>query len=391
MTANRTDYVSLNEHGAIASALPSHLAAPFGAGRIRVSNRSRRIWTLLAISLMGLAVPACGSTANQTRPPSTSLDIPGPARSECTLAWGTYSDRNDTAALDSELRTRTVIAHQYFTLATPPTAAWLANARARGEIPLLSLDPTDLADPVHSIISGGADRELAAWGTAIRSFGAPIMIAPLTDMDVSSNAYAVGDHVAPDGQTYANSPADIIAAFQAIHDRLVAQVGQLRVLWVFNPRGTDTTGVTWERLYPGNPYVDWLALGAFNVDGTSTPPQPWESLSTLLRGTDSLSPGPYQRMAQLAPSKPMMLTAFGTVETGGDKPQWFHEAARDLADRHAFSAIHAVLYFDATIGSSDMHLDTSPASLAAARSAFGVTSPFCMTKAQVLKLTDTGE
>ncbi|MBV8529239.1 MAG: hypothetical protein JOZ75_13070, partial [Candidatus Dormibacteraeota bacterium] len=280
---------------------------------------------------------------------------------------------------------------QYSTIETPPSAAWLSTARSRNEIPLLSLDPSDLPDPVHTILSGGADRELAAWGKAIVSFGSPVMIAPLTDMDVTGNTYGLGDHVAPDGHTYTNSAADIVAAFREIHDRIVAQVGQLHVLWVFNPRGTDTAGVAWESFYPGDQYVDWLALDAFNVAGTSTPPRPWESMSVLLNGSDPSASGPYARMTKLSPSKPMMLAAFGSVEAGGDKAAWFHEAAGDLANRQMFPAIRAVVSFDGTIGASDMHLSTSPAALAAARSAFGVTSPFCMNKAQVLKLTDTGE
>lgn len=367
--------------------------AAFLRGTTAVLRRRKRC-AMLATICLGLVVSACASppapSPSQGQSP-TGAGGPGPARAGCTRAWGLYSDRGNVGALDSQLHTRSVIVHEYSDLSHPPTAAWLSEVRALGAVPLISLEPSDVPDPLHTIISGGADAALASWAKAIATYGSPVIIDPLTEMDVSSNPYSVGDQVDSSGVHYTNTAADIVGAFRAIHDRIVAQIGQGHALWVFNPRGTDPASAGWDQYYPGDPYVDWVALDAFNLAATVAPPQPWTSLRALLSGMGTSATGPYARMVKLAPEKPMMIAAFGSVESGGDKGQWLHEAARDLIDAQTFPAIHGAVYFDGSVGSADLHFATTPGALAAARSAFGVTSPYCMNKAQLLGVTSTGE
>ena len=80
----------------------------------------------------------------------------------------------------------------------------------------------------------------------------------------------------------------------------------------------------------------------------------------------------------------MMLSEFGSVESGGDKAQWLREAGRALPGR--FPKIKAIVVFnsvDPGRPTADWRLQTSPESLAAAHDAFGPGTAYCLSAGEL--------
>jgi beta-mannanase len=109
----------------------------------------------------------------------------------------------------------------------------------------------------------------------------------------------------------------------------------------------------WTHYYPGDAYVDWVGLDAYNW-GSSSTCCTWMSFADL--ATDL-----YRDYAAV---KPLMLPETSSAEVGGDKAAWI-QAMRTGLPRD-FPAIKAVVWFDID-KETDWRIASSPATLAAYR------------------------
>ena len=78
-------------------------------------------------------------------------------------------------------------------------------------------------------------------------------------------------------------PAKYIAAYHHVHDLFVAD-GATNVYWVWCPLVADVPAETWNHwtnYYPGDDYVDWVGLDAYNW-GTSSSCCTWQSFGDLV-------------------------------------------------------------------------------------------------------------
>ena len=160
-----------------------------------------------------------------------------------------------------------------------------------------------------------------------------------------------------------NTPADYVAAYQHVHDRF-ALAGATNVQWVWNVNVWNPLGVDQRIFYPGDAYVDWMAIDVFNWGASAGG---WSSLAQGLHAT-----GVYTHLADMS-SRPMMLAEWASVEAGPQDPpavskaEWISDAATDLGAH--FDRIKAVVWFSSS--GTPFALDSSPQSLAAAQAAFG--------------------
>jgi beta-mannanase len=232
-----------------------------------------------------------------------------------------------------------------------------------GATPLITWEPWGPAPytasnntfPLQRIAAGDFDAYIDSWALGLKGYGGPVMLDFAQEMD--GNWYPWGYGV------NGNTPADYIAAFRHIHDRFAqAAAGNVQFVWnvgIWNPAGIDPTA-----FYPGDAYVDWLAIGVYNWGAAGGG---WASLSSGLNVTHV-----YSKLAALA-AKPMMLAEWSSVEAtpadpqGASKAQWILDAAQSLA--MDFSRITAVVWFSMT--ATPFALDSSSESLSAAKTAFG--------------------
>jgi hypothetical protein len=83
---------------------------------------------------------------------------------------------------------------------------------------------------------------------------------------------------------------------------------------------------------------------------------PWKSFTDVMAST-------YDRVAQIAPDKPMVIGETASTEAGGNKATWIRSMFSALPTR--FPKIHALIWFDKTEpgpgGRTDWILDSSHA------------------------------
>ncbi|HEY8598884.1 MAG TPA: glycosyl hydrolase, partial [Thermomicrobiales bacterium] len=115
-----------------------------------------------------------------------------------------------------------------------------------------------------------------------------------------------------------------------------AAAGATNVTWVWCPNVVSAETTPLAQLYPGDAYVDWVALDGYNWGGIRN--EPWRSFAEIY--------GPsYTALRQLAPTKPIMIAEVASAEQGGDKAAWIRDALGvQLPAR--FPAIKAVAWFN---------------------------------------------
>jgi hypothetical protein len=110
-------------------------------------------------------------------------------------------------------------------------------------------------------------------------------------------------------------------------------------------------------LYPGDAYVDWTCVDAYNGD---TPY--WRSFSTLAATTYGKITG------TIAPTKPMIMVEVASTETGGSKAQWITDMLNELPI--TFPQVHGFLWFDMRMSGPGGHTDWPVESSGTAEAAF---------------------
>lgn len=218
---------------------------------------------------------------------------------------------------------------------------------ANGRLSMVTWEPwnTTLAD----IARGSYDDNIISHADAMRDFGRPIFLRFAHEMNGNWYPWAGSSNGGA-----AAGPAGYVAAWRHVHDIFV-QEGATNVVWVWCVNQNDSPGDSWNhwtQYYPGDGYVDWVAVDAYNW-GTKN--GGWRSFSSMM------SASAYR---DYAASKPIMVAETSSNEDGGDKAQWITDLA--TAVQTGFPAIEAVVWFDAS-GTDNWEIDSSPASLAAYR------------------------
>jgi hypothetical protein len=163
---------------------------------------------------------------------------------------------------------------------------------------------------LDEIISGSADSYIDAFANAAKAYRGPIILAPLHEMN--------GDWSPWSGVAPGNSPEKVIAAWRHIHDRFVG-IPNVAFVWnVNNGSQPDTPQNAIANYYPGDAYVDAVAVNGFN-DGN-----PWQSWSALF--DDALSQLKVYR-------KPIYILSMATAQ-GSAKAEWITDALTVQIPQH---------------------------------------------------------
>jgi len=306
------------------------------------------------------------------------------ATAPCTVQFGMYDagipwDLTMTSIrnLDTALNRHSSIVHWYAQWGDPGSGVFTANQPAMlaavrnyssvgvtGATPLITWEawgpaPMTVANntfPLSKIAAGTFDVYIDSWAVGLRTYGGPVMLDFGHEMD--GNWYPWGYGV------NGNTVADYIAAFRHVHDRFVL-AGASNVQFVWNPNVWNAAGVDQTVFYPGDAYVDWMAIDVYNWGANGGG---WGSLAYGLTVVNT-----YARVAALNISKPMMLAEYASAEPvaadppGVTKGQWILDAAAAMGIQ--FPRLQAAIWFSDT--GTTFALDSSADSMAGAKTAFG--------------------
>ncbi|MBX0326324.1 hypothetical protein K2Z83_01275 [Oscillochloris sp. ZM17-4] len=305
------------------------------------------IWAMLTVTLLSLSISQPNQAATTYR---VNLPIVISTGSGPDLYWGAAVkgppyDMSKLDAFEANVGKKVSIFHW--------THSWVEQGayrgflkgefnaiRAHGSLPMMTWT-TDaqgqgISQPdfqLRAIYEGKHDAFIRQWATDAKSWGHPLFLRLNHEMN---GWWYVWSEQAND-----NQPGDFVKAWRHIHD-IFTQVGVTNVTWVWCLNATGYGRLTpAASLYPGDDYVDWVALDGYNfgadgVDGWLTAEQIFRPL--------------YDELARIAPSKPVMIAEVASAENGGpigrpgSKAAWI---AASLAGMPAqFPKVRALLWFN---------------------------------------------
>lgn len=238
-------------------------------------------------------------------------------------------------SVENKIGKHAAIAHFYRgweALVSPELLSDLNTINANGWRPMVSANPYFFdkcpanGTPLYkAIASGNCDEFLKSIGKNLKQFGKPIFLRFAWEMNIPSMEWQI-ERTGSTGQ-------DFIAAWQRMHDIIYSE-NATNVLWVFSP---DVSNTSYENIYPGDAFVDWIGLDGYNW-GTTQPWSKWQSFSDVFSAA-------YRDILKLAPDKPLMLAEVNTTDKGGDKSAWYQDMLATQIPLN-FPRIKAVVFYN---------------------------------------------
>ena len=242
--------------------------------------------------------------------------------------------------------------------AGPYNAFYAAGAdaiRARGATPMISWEPLDSyndVDPAWSletIIDGDHDPLIHEWTHDVAAWGQPLYVRVMHEMNGWWTPWSPGVN--------GNTEPEFVAAWRHVIDIARAE-GASNIRWIWCPNIDDGNPnlTPYDRLYPGDEYVDWVGLTGYNW-GASQQWSKWIDMRSTFE--DSIA------QIRAITAKPLMIAEMGSEEQGGDKGAWIAEGFSRL--EKGLPDVKAVVWFDAFDARLGTHweVDSSAGSLAA--------------------------
>jgi hypothetical protein len=232
---------------------------------------------------------------------------------------------------------------QYWVTFDKPT---MQAAIEAGAIPLVTMglpSGVSLAD----VVAGNQDNQIRTWATKAKEWGYPFLFRPWWE---------------PNGTwyTWGRNP-EYVAAWRHFHD-IVEEVGATNVTWAWivnniwsDPESNPTP------YYPGDEYVDWTGMDAYNWGLNPLQPDRWLTPEQIIDPTLKI-------LKELAPDKPVCICEDAATEMGGNKASWIHDMLHSYLPHHP--EIQSYLWFNWNVPVSGGRWDWQIGSSLAATESF---------------------
>lgn len=210
------------------------------------------------------------------------------------------------------------------------------------------------------IIRGAKDDYIRNMANDMKQYNKEIYISLMHEANGNWYPWAIGDSKVNNNETYK-------AAYRHVVDIFRKQgANNVKFIWNINA-GSSGSGASFTGHYPGDAYVDYVAIDGYNWGPTQSWGSSWQSF-------DSIFAGAYQALSSI--NKPVFITEFSSTETGGNKAEWITDAFNTIQTK--YPKIELVSWFGEN-KEQDWRINSSPAALQAFRAALKgtgvVTSP----------------
>jgi hypothetical protein len=240
----------------------------------------------------------------------------------------------------------------------------VANATARGSIPLITLEvckegaSSDVTQSDYSlkrIADGQLDSVWRTYAQEAKDNGHEVWIRPFHEMNGFWYPWC--------GTTNGNTPAEFLRAWRHVHDIFVSQgATNVKFVWCPNVESLsknssggmviDAPGNRIADYYPGDAYVDYVALDGYNFS-TTVRGVKWRSFTSIFAK-------PYDEVCTITP-KPIFVAETASVSCGGSKAAWIADMFRVIPAR--FPRIVGVSWYNSGNSSQDWPVDSSSVAL----------------------------
>lgn len=245
------------------------------------------------------------------------------------------------------------------------------RVRQHGAIPMINWNswsgdasgsPNQPDYRLAKIIQGDYDAYIRQWARDAKAWGKPLFLR--FDHEMNGDWYPWSE------RTNGNQPGQYVQMWRHVHG-IFQEEGASNVTWVWSVnvvRNNSSSNLA--ALYPGDAYVDWVAIDGYNWGVNPSKPDQWKTFSQIFTKT-------YNLLGQLAPNKPVMLSEFSSTEFGGSKANWITDALT-VQIPNQFPRIKAVVWFNWNRYEGSGRMDWVIESSLSAQNAFasGIQSPY---------------
>lgn len=230
-----------------------------------------------------------------------------------------------------------------------------------GRIPVFTWEPWAFEGTtapnwkLSKIANGDHDARLDAAGTALAALNKPVVLRFAHEMN--------GDWYPWSEKNNGNAVGDYVRAYRRMVDRIRAKNAN-KVTFAWSPNISYTGSTPLAGLYPGDAYVDVVAVDGYNF-GTSQPGKTWDSPQTIFDAT-------FTEIRQFT-NKPLWIGETGCAEQGGNKAAWIASLFAYLKTKN----VSLLTWFDYN-KEADWRITSTPAATTAWRNgvqALGGTTP----------------
>lgn len=262
-------------------------------------------------------------------------------------AWvGGFWD-NDTKKLDTSAMTKfeeiigkklafVTLYSEWSFLANNNLLTSLNEIANNGWTPIISTNPFFFVDCPNSgkslyatIADGGCDGFLRNMADNLRTYQKPIFLRFAWEMNLPDMYWSIH-------KTH-STPKEFIAAWQHMHD-IFQNEKATNVRWVLSFNTSSANTVPYKQLYPGDTYVDWVAIDGYNWGNTHDWSR-WTNFNGVFRNS-------YNELTLLT-EKPVMLSEVNSspTGTGGNKAEWLDDMLAVQIPNN-FPNIDAIVFFN---------------------------------------------
>ena len=236
--------------------------------------------------------------------------------------------------------------------------AWIEPPAELGAATIVSLElyewgPRAKESFLPAILAGDYDDNLRKWAADAKAYGGRVLLR--FGYEFNGNWFS-----------WSLDPPALVKAWRRAHDIFDA-VGADNVEWVWAPNFEscpNTPENDMHLYYPGDKYVDWVAVDGYNFGDNHDEWHHWVSFDEVF---DKVLASFRKRY----PDKPVMLAEFGSaVGKPGQRAAWIRDAHVSLRRR---PEVKAVIWFDLDKRrehEQDWRIDATPDSLEAFNETF---------------------
>lgn len=288
---------------------------------------------------------AAAKTSTTTAPPNTGFGV--------SMA-GVPGDMSAFTSLSSSLgrAPRQVMWYVAWSDKTDFPTSQAGQVAATGAVPVITWEPWNPANGVDQpayaldrITAGDFTTYETTWAKQIKTYGKPVVLRFAHEMNGNWYPWSAGSN--------GNTAGDYVAAWRQVRS-VFSRQGVTNVTWNWSPNVPYTGSTPLSSVYPGDAYVDEVALDGYNWGST-------QSWSTWTSFWDLFSSGVTQLRALTA--KPLFIAEVATAEAGGSKAAWISDMFATLA---AHPEVRGFTWFDHA-KETDWRIDSSAESMDAFR------------------------
>lgn len=197
-----------------------------------------------------------------------------------------------------------------------------------------------------TIAKGNCDEFLRVAALNIKSYNKPVFIRFAWEMNLPDMYWSI--------ERTDSTPEEFINAWRHIHTLFMSE-GATNIVWVLSFNTSSPKTVPYALLYPGDKYVDWVAIDGYNWGNTKEWSR-WTDFSGVFRNS-------YQELTAIT-EKPVMLSEVNSTPTGtgGNRAEWLADMLNNQIPKN-YSQVEAVVFFSEEKVSGegvDWRLEVSP-------------------------------